>query len=124
MINNEYKIYVKTNENGSIINAKTEPFISGYGWVEAGVHNDRHYHITYKNDGIYNYKLVNGEIVEMTEAEQVSDKLAILKTQKIQLAREATIKKLAENDNGFKSKKTEIEAAKTIEDIENIEDIQ
>ena len=121
---NEYKIYVKTNEQGSIINAKTEPFISGYGWVEAGVYNDRHYHINYKTDGIYNYKLVNGEIVERTGSEQAADKLAKLKAKKIQLAREATIKKLAENDNGFKSKKSEIEAAKTIEDIENIKDMQ
>jgi hypothetical protein len=119
-----YKKYVKV-ENGIVVESLTDGILKDTnGWEDVGEQEDRHYQLTYKDtDGISKYKLVNDKVIERTSAEIEADKIIHIKEMKIERAKTATIRKLAENDSMFISKKTEIEAAKTLTAINNVEDL-
>jgi hypothetical protein len=119
-----YKLFAKTDGNGNVIDAKTQPFAKGEGWTEIGEQEGRHYHIDIiDREGVYQYKLKDSVIIERTNTEKNADKLPVLKAQKIERARQATIRKLAEKDAGYIAKKTEIENANTLTAINNIKDL-
>ena len=75
-----YKVYIKTDENHNIADVNSSAFLNSTdGWTEidTGV-GDRFHHaqnnyldkpLTDEN-GIYNYKLVDGRIAERTEADK------------------------------------------------------
>lgn len=71
---NEIKLYAKTNEVNVVVDIKTKDFAIGEGWVEIGTHNDRMYHepITNEQD-IYLYKIKSGKKVNRTATEIQAD---------------------------------------------------
>lgn len=82
-INEKYKVYVKTNEDGIITAVNSSAFLSDFtGWTEIdeGV-GDKYHHaqgnyldkpLTDEN-GIYNYMLIGGKAMERTEEHKAVD---------------------------------------------------
>lgn len=76
---NPYKVYVKTNENGYISTVNSSEFLSDTtGWVEIDSGYGDKYHHAQGNyfpesiitmGGAYHYKLVDGKAVECTAEE-------------------------------------------------------
>jgi hypothetical protein len=86
-----YKIFAKTDENGNIIEIKTNPFAKGEGWTEIGTQEDRHVRIALQDtDGVYKYKLVNGVKKDKTSTAINQDKLKILKYKAVQQIKKKT----------------------------------
>lgn len=82
----EYIVYVRTDESGVIIAINSSAFVDGEGWTEIDRGSgDRCHHAqgNYLPDviadevGVYNYKLVNGRVVERTETEKTADRAAL-----------------------------------------------
>ena len=81
------KVYVKTDEQGRIIEINSSIFIQEpQGWIQVDEgEGDRYAHAQghyldkplMERDGVYGYKLENGEVAERTEEEKEADRAAI-----------------------------------------------
>jgi hypothetical protein len=78
-----YRVYIKTNENNCITDVNSSAFLdSTDGWTEIDNGTGDKYHhaqgnyfdkpLTDKN-GLYNYKLVDGKIIERTKEDKAPD---------------------------------------------------
>ena len=82
-----YKVYVKTNETGRITAVNSDAFLPDVdGWTEIDSGDDDRYHHAQGNylpkplmteNGVYRYKLADGEVIERTAAEIQADIAAI-----------------------------------------------
>ena len=79
----EYKVYIKTDQNGNITAINSNAFLSSLdGWqeIDSGM-GDRYHHAQgnyfpqpiMDERGIYRYKLVDGKAVERTQEEMDAD---------------------------------------------------
>lgn len=76
---NTYKVYIKTNDNNIVTAINSSAFLSDLtGWVEIDEGTGDKYHHAQGNylpkslmtdDGVYQYKYVDGELRERTEEE-------------------------------------------------------
>ena len=79
-----YKHYIRINEDNYIIKAFSDAFIKPLQndiCIYTG--NNRHYHLQiYNEDGLYNYKYVNGQVIETTsdilEVESLKEELKLI----------------------------------------------
>ena len=81
----EYIVYVRTDESGVIIAINSSAFVDGEGWTEIDRgRGDRCHHAQghylpgdlMDENGVYNYKLVDGAVTERTEEEREADAAA------------------------------------------------
>ena len=81
----KYTQYVKTDENGSIIDAKSSAFVTDpENWEAAGQRTERHWHFNLRNNySIPLYKLVEGEIYARDDNEVDSESVVNAKVMKI-----------------------------------------
>lgn len=81
--NKPFSVYVKADDQGRIVGVNSDVFLSSLdGWTKiAEGYGDKHHHaqgnffplpLTDEN-GVYRYKLENGQPVERTEAEMAAD---------------------------------------------------
>lgn len=78
-----YIVYIKTDEHGRVIEINSSAFLTDTnGWTEIDCGTgDRYHHAQgnyldnslYTDDGIYQYKLVDGAVVERTAEEIAAD---------------------------------------------------
>ena len=82
----EYIVYVKTDSSGVITAINSSAFISGDGWTEIDCGEGDKYHHAQGNylergiagdDGIYNYKLVDGVPVFRSDEEKAPERARI-----------------------------------------------
>lgn len=86
-MDNLIKVYVKTNENNEIIQITSSIFLDdAEGWIEIDEgQGDKYAHAQSQylekgimdNQGRYNYKLVDGEVVEISEDEKTEIEIAL-----------------------------------------------
>jgi len=85
-----YKLFAKTDQDGNIIKIRTHN-IGDEGWTEIGTQEDRHVKIALTDsEGVYKYKLVNGQKVDKTTTAINKDKLKILKLKAVQQIKKKT----------------------------------
>ncbi len=78
-----YRVYIKTDKNHNITDINSSAFLDGVdGWVEIDSGTGDKYHHAQGNyfdkpltdeNGLYNYKLVDGNIAERTEADKAPE---------------------------------------------------
>ena len=106
--NSDYKVYVKTDENGRITEINSSAFLQNTeGWTEIDSGIGDKFHHAQNNyfsepltdtDGVYNYKLSGGQASARTAAELAAEREE-LRLKKQKTARIAELKKrLADTD--------------------------
>lgn len=99
----EYKVYVRTDSGGIITDINSSAFISGDGWTEIDCGRGDKFHHAQGNylerglagdDGIYNYKLVDGIPVLRSDDEKAPERAQIAAQAEISLLK----RKLADTD--------------------------
>lgn len=95
-----YKVYIKTHENGIVIAINSSAFLSDTtGWIEIDEGEGDKYHHAQGNylplglmtdDGIYNYKYLNGAIQERSAEEIQADREAQLPLPEVMTLEEIT----------------------------------
>ncbi len=99
----EYIVYVKTDSVGKITAINSSAFISGESWIEIDRGNGDRFHHAQGNylesglvdeDGIYNYKLVDGAPVLRSDDEKAPERARVSAAIEISDLKE----KLAETD--------------------------
>ena len=91
MIDNTYKVFVRTDNEGRVIEINSSAFITdSEGWTEIDSGSGDKYHHAQGNylnmplvvdNGAYRYKLIEGDVVERSEDEILSDSKPLEKSE-------------------------------------------